>query len=165
MTSSALYRLLALFNIVVLSVLVLDTYVLNQTTHLQIYDHSSSELTRTSVTRSYWSYFIHAKSGEKYQVPENTNMDLSYNDSFYVNRSYLFRKPLSIIYPVGDDQYILYTGLLNSNLFSHLVAAFILVVSFINLLPITLIKGPNLREKLIFSSTSILVVLVVFYFW
>lgn len=54
---------------------------------------------------------------------------------------------------------------LNNGYWGILLALYILAVSFIHLLPWTLIRNKNLNERLIFSGSAVLVVLIFFVFY
>lgn len=69
-----------------------------------------------------------------------------------------------MIYPVEEEYYVIDAGLLNGSLLAKVFITFIALISMVNFSAKRLIKDANLNEKLIFCSTSVLAVVLLFYF-
>jgi len=167
MTKSNLNRRLALLNLIVLIILSFDTYILKPIGKKEIFDIYSSVQTLDVETfgPSHITNFILTRSGHKYREPNNSKCTLEYGDTFYIEKSVLFHKPIHIIYKTPTGFYKLNNGGLNEGYFGLIIFSYILTVSLLNIFSDTVIKRQNLNEKLIFSGTSLLCVLIFFYFF
>ena len=164
MKNPLLNRILAVTNILILAIICSDAFFLPPQRTTQIFDYYSSAETKSSETSSHWSNFIHTRSGLTLREPPNTEKFLQPGDSFYAEKSRLFKRPLRLVYlnQTGNQQ--INNGSINEGGMGILLILFILIISLINTFPVTIIKRINLNERLIFSAAALLCILLLFYF-
>jgi hypothetical protein len=169
MTYFTLHRILALINVFALLVLATDNFLLPVTPVREIYDHRSSVETRNSYrTRGYSTDYINTVSGEEFQIPanwQNSNIGLNDGDTFYVDKSAIFRQPITLYFRWNGGFGRMKMSILNNGYWGSLLALYVLIISLIHLLPWKLIKNDNLSERFIFSGTALLIVLLFFFFY
>ena len=163
-----LHRILAVVNISVLLVLFADSFLLPVTRVPEIYDRRYSIDTHGYRTRGYSTDYIKAVSGDEVQVPANwqySNVGMNEGDSFYLYKSFLFNQSEALHFRWRGNVVRMNLTVLNNGYWGILLALYILAVSFIHLLLLTTIRNKNLNERLIFSGSAVLVVLVFFVFY
>ena len=165
----SIHRILALSNLFLLSLLVTDDFLITPKHSLQVFSYVSSAETRSAnPALSHFSYFIVSKSGKRFQIPANEEgMDHVFNngDTFFVDISRIFNRPVKMDFPLQKGFLSIKTGILNNGFYGKIMMIYILLVSLIHVLPVQIIKRDNLNERLIFSGTAILMVLLFFYFY
>jgi hypothetical protein len=165
-----IHRILASSNLLILLVLVTDNFVITPKRTLEIYNYRSSVETRGSASpiSSHYSYFINTKSGDQFQLPvdgEQKNLGLNEGDTFFVDISRILRRPVRILCSTQAGVLSIRTGIINNGFSGKIMIAYILLVSLIHILPWQIIKRNNLNERLIFSGSAILLVLLFFNFY
>ena len=170
MTYFTLHRILALINVFILLVLAADDFLLPATHVREVYDFRSSFETRGNYRyhNDHTTDYINTVSGEEFQVPANwqySNIGLNKGDTFYVDKSLLFRQPLTLFFRWQGSYAQMKMNILNNGEWGPLLALYILIVSLIQLLPWRLIKNDNLNERFIFSGSALLLVLLFFVFY
>ena len=162
-----LHRKLALSSAIILLVLLTDAVFLHPRTLQQVYNTWNSYETRTRRSSSYDSYFIQSTSGKEYQIPVGSgvfHLYLAPGDTFYVQVSPIFRRPLAITYTWHERPYGWQMGILPT-IWGKLLVGYILAVSLVTLLPWQWTKSDNLYERLTFSGCVLLGLLLFFYFY
>jgi hypothetical protein len=160
-------RTLALANILTIGFLCADTFILRPIRQTEIFDRyeTTETLDADAGTHSHFTNFIHTKSGKRFREPSNSKFSLSSEDTFYIDRSNVLNRPINLICKTDSGIGIVKSGTLNQGYFGVTIAIFIFGVSIINVWQKALIKKPNLNERLLFSGTSILIVLKGLYFY
>jgi len=170
MTYFTLHRTLALINIFILLVLAADEFLLPPAHIREVYDFRSSFETRGNYQyhHDHTTDYINTVSGDEFQVPANwqyRNIGLNKGDTFYVDKSFLFREPLVLLFRWKGGFGLMKMNVLNNGFWGPLLALYILIVSLIQLLPWRLMRNDNLNERFIFSGTALLLVLLFFVFY
>lgn len=167
MYNSKFNRRLALVNVLILVFLCLDTFVLHPTRYLEIFErYETTETLNTEAgTHDYFTNFIHTKSGHRLREPGNSGNTLNWGDTFYVERTNILNRPINLIYKVDHGIETIKSGTLNQGYFGTTIALFIFFVSVINLFPKAIMQRPNLNERLLFSGSAFLIVLIFLYFY
>lgn len=165
-----LHRTLAVINLSILLILAGDTYLLPHTHTRQIYDRRYTVDAKASygTTRRYSTDYIVTKSGEEIQVPhawQFTNIGLNDNDTFYLDKSFLFRQQQALFFHWHSGIAKMSLSVLDDNIYGTVMAVFILIASLLYLLPWTLIKNKNWNERLIFFASAVTILLTFYYFF
>lgn len=164
-----LHRILALVNLFILLLLVADDFWLPVKHVREIYDWRESTETRgRSSLNHHTTEYVLTASGEKFQIPtdwENTNIGLNSGDTFYVDKSLLFRQPVTLYFHRQGSFIPIKMSVLNNNSWGVLLLIYIALVSLLQLPRRQLIKKENLNERLIFSGTALLAVMLFFFFY
>jgi hypothetical protein len=170
MTYFTLHRILALINVFILLALAADDFMLPVSHVREVYDFRSSFETRGGYRyhNDHSTDYINTVSGDEFQVPANwqyRNIGLNKGDTFYIDKSLLFREPLTLFFRWKGGFGKMKMNVLNNGFWGPLLALYILIVSLIQLLPWRLIRNDNLNERFIFSGTALLLVLLFFVFY
>ena len=160
-----MYKILAIINLVVVAVIITDTFVIKPIMKEEVFHIYTSVETRTLRLSSHWTNFIITASGSKYQEPQNTGWQLQPGDKFIVAKSYIFRRPIQLIYSSKGEIKRINCGGLNENYFELMITLYVMLISLIQFFKNPIRARINLNERLIFSGSSLLCVVVFFYFF
>ena len=164
MDTLQLYRLLATTNLLIIFALLADTFIFEPRLKEELFDGYTSVETRNIDVPSHWTNFIIAKSGIKYREPHYVKQSLNYGDTFIVSKSFVFRRPIHLTY-FRPKISVIDCGALNEGWLGLTATIYVVIVSGIALLKKRIVAKRNLNERLIFSGTSILCVILFFYFY
>jgi len=165
MENSKLNRILAWANLLFMFIFISDSFILPKKTYQEIFANASNLYTHGSKSGGYWTYVINTKSGYKYIISRNVGMRLNFGDTLYIDKTTIFKTPLGIIYPTENKYYYLSLGFFNESYLSYMAFAFIAVISILNLTKNRILKNSKKNASLILSSSLILIVCIIFYFW
>ncbi len=167
MNNSATDRVLALLNILILVVLLADTFVFQPKQQVEIFDHYKTidALSSETGTHEYYINYIYTVSGKKIREPYKFNYTLNPGDTFHIERSAMFNRPLNMVFKTDEKLIIASAGILNEGFMGIAVLAFIFIVSIINIFPKPFIQSHVLNKRLLYCGTSFLVVAIFFYFY
>jgi hypothetical protein len=161
---------LSLIGLSLLLILAADTWLIPPAHLFEIYDRGYTADIRGSGTRSgaiphtITLYYILSTTGDKFHIPYELrdSYSLGANDTFYVDRSRLFRQPLTLWYPGSHGFIPMHMEVLNGILFGQLMALYIIVAALAQFLPIIPAKN---KENLSYFSIAIAVFLFIYYFY
>jgi hypothetical protein len=157
-------KLFSIFNIVVVSFFLIDTYLIAPTLIDEIFSEIISE-TSSSRRGSYRNDFIISSKGNKYEVPENVSIVMNVGDTFFVNKSGLCRRPMQIIFPEEGNYYEVDVGLINEKIIVKIMVCYIMIISILSLAKIPIFKNAAHREQLVFLGSFLSLVIIFFYFY
>lgn len=164
MSNHPLNRMLAFTNIIVVIIICSDAFIIKPERTKQLFDFYSSVETKSLETSSHFTNIIHTKSGLIIKEPPGTKIYLQRGDSFYAEKSRLFKRPLHLLYINKAGSHQINNGNINEGWTGLLIISFILIVSLLNIFPAAVIIRRNLNERLIFSGTALLCIVLLFYF-
>jgi hypothetical protein len=159
-----LYRALAVFNLLLCSALVCDTFLLKPVTVTEVFQLYRSTESRTVHLSSHWTNFIVCSSGNRYRETQNTDHDLQSGEEFYVVKSFIFKRPIELRYRQKSGILVTRCGALNEENVVLIVPVYIILISLLLLWKPTVFNNSNVNERLIFSATALLLVVIFFYF-
>lgn len=170
MDSPRLPLYLSLIGLSLLLILAADTWLIPPAHLFEIYDRGYTVDVRASGTRSgavprtITLDYILSTTGDKFHIPYSLRDDYSLgeNDTFYVDRSRLFRQPLTLWYPGSGGFIPLHMEVLNGIWYGQLMALYIVFAALAQFLPIIPAKN---KENLSYYSIAIAVFLVIYYFY
>jgi len=169
MTYFSLRRILALSNMIILLILLADAFLLPATRVQEIYDRRYSTQSGNGYRSHHFSSdFIKAVSGDEVQVPSNwkrTNIGLNGGDTFYVDKSVIFNKPIRLYFPWNGG-----FGRMNINIFINgyggpLLLLYIFIISALALVPHQLIRNEKAADQAVLLASFLIVVLLSLYFF
>ncbi len=167
MNNSSTNRLLALINILIVIILVADTFIFQPRRQAELFDHyeTTEALSSETGTHEYFINYLYTVSGERLREPFDSKYILNPKDTFYIDRSFIFSRPIIFLYKIDGRTDSVKSGVLNQGFLGIVILAFIFFVSIINVFPKLIIRRPNLNERLLFCGISFLAVAVFFYFY
>lgn len=165
METLRLHKTLAILNLVITATFILDTFLLQPVLIEETFYGYSSTETRNVGISSHWTNSIITKSGNTYREPRDTKSSLKYGDTFKVAKSYIFQRPIQLLYTQPNGTIKINCGGLNESYFGLLIAIYIVLVSVINLSKKYIFKNRKISERLIFSATALLFLLVFIFFY
>jgi hypothetical protein len=98
MTNARLNRFLACANIIVLTIIFSDAFIITPVRTKQLFDFYSSVETKSLETSTHFTNIIHTKSWLILKEPPGTKIHLQQGDSLYAEKSRLFKRPLHLLY-------------------------------------------------------------------
>jgi hypothetical protein len=165
MKTSRLHKILAIINLSIIGLLIADTYLLKPIKTKEVFKWYITELTRTAPNFSHSTNFLICNSGNKYREPSHSPYSLNNGDTFYVNKTFLFNRPIALIYPQTNPDTIIKCGGLNESYLIRIAAVYVILVSFLSILNVALFHKINYNERLIFSGSALLCLLIFAFFY
>ena len=163
MKNALFHRVIAYLNLAGLAIMIVDSYWVSAPV-LKIVDH---DVVRTEYTYKYGTtdyLYIFSTSGDRFKVPADTLVTLQQGDTFYVQKSGLFHKQLSLRYPrSGKSMEVCDTGVLRRNVFGEIAAVFVFGLSIINVGARRIIADESMNERLIIGALVGMLILTAFY--
>ena len=160
-----LHKILAVVNLLVASLLFIDSFLIKSIIKTEVFHMYTSTETRNDANDSHWTNFILAESGNEYREPKYDGYSLKYEDTFFVHITPLLRRPIKLVYMQSNPPTVINSGALNESRIGFLSGMFILAASILTLLNLLFFLNENWRERIIFGSTTLLLVLLFFYFF
>lgn len=165
MPKSNLHKGLAIFNLLVVSLLYSDTFIIMPAIRKEVFHTYSSTESRTNLNYSHWTNFIHTETGNKYREPTYKGYSLKYQDTFFVHITFLLRRPIKLIYPQSSPPTVINSGALNESILGKVSSIYIFLASILTFFNGLIFLNINWKERIIFAATSILLIVLFFYFY
>lgn len=165
MKTIRLHRILAIVNLLILLIFVSDTYFIQPVRIKEVFHMYNSVYSHNKYGAGSWTNYIETESGKSYWQPDGTPARLELGDTFFIEKSRMFSKPLHLIYPRSSSDMIIDCGGLNEGWFMKVLSVYIFIVSLITLAGWSVFKNPNYNERLIFSGSTLMAVLIFVYFY
>ena len=167
MSNERLYKTIGAINMGVLLILATDTWFLQPVIKPEIlygYEYIEND-SGIDVPLDSTCFFI-AKPDKKYRLPEGAPHSVDPGDTFYVEKSHLFRTALKFRYRnYSKEEISVKCGTLNEGIYTKIIACFVLIVSLVSLFGIKLFKNINYQERLVFSGMALTAFLIFAYFF
>lgn len=163
MENSLLYRVIGGF-IVLMGVLLLVDGCGRPVTTLERFDRDSVKIYQASgrmgTEPDYW---IVSASGRVIPIPDYTSMSLEHGDTFYLARTWLFKKQMRLTYPVGGRWVSASAELFRGTVTGAVICVMAIAVGAVNLGRRRLIRNQNVSERLLFFTLMGIIVFGMFY--
>jgi hypothetical protein len=153
MKNPTLNRALAYMMLAVLLLLAIDSYVAPPPV-LKIFTQDYTRIEGNSV-----AFYIVGNSGEGYKVPSNTDMSLEKGDTFFVRKSGIFDKMLSITYPGPNKHLKTYNMGVMRSMLGFILAPLALGIAIPNAGKKRIIKDVELNGRLLIAGIFLTVIL------
>lgn len=163
MENPLLYRIIGGF-VFLLAVLLLVDGRGRPVTTLERFDRDSVKIYRASgrmgTEPDYW---IVSASGRVIPIPDYTSMSLEHGDTFYLARTWLFKKQMRLTYPVGGRWVSASVELFRGTVAGAVICVVAAIVGLINVRRRRLINNQNVSERLLFFTLMGIIVFAMFY--
>ena len=129
----------------------------------EVYSHDYPERTRTTSTRSYYSYILQTTAGKEYLIPMPVRGYILHKDTLRVGYSYIFNKPSEISWCNQEGKcYRIGISLLHNNVFFYSFTGSVIIFSFLTLVPLRF--GRQGAFPYLYLLLTIVTVAVLYYF-
>ena len=125
MTTAKTYRLISWGVLFIGLLLIADTFLLPQKQIIEIKSDGHTAIGRTCVRHPHTTYFITSESNHTYNVTEEIWAGTTISEPFTIYRSFIFHKPLKLLWREESGRYIQPINNMNKTWFSYLIVAFL----------------------------------------
>ena len=158
-------QIVAFINLLIVGILVADTYLLPLEEFPAIVKQKTMPYTSSrAASHGYTSWLIRDQNGIQYSVPDDSFHHLSFGDSFTVLRTTLFKKAIKIKYNTDTRTYSRDIGVINETFFGVFVMTLISLFSLIQILAPNFFRSDYVEFKTTIAITSITIVAIFYYF-
>ena len=133
MTFSKIVKYLPFINIILIVILFVDFYVLPTHDILESPDHEMLERSFTNRNKSYLTYSLVSKSGQKYHIPEKLEPLVPTDSDFVAQRTFLLHLKRDVLCHSIYGHRRFNIGYFNSNEFVQILIIGLLIASIFNL--------------------------------
>lgn len=154
---------LAVINIVVMLVLITDTFLLPVKEEYRILKDKDSEKTRDTRS-SYMTYLLTDEQEKEYNVPRDFYLVLDLGEKFIISKTMLFGKAIFINYKLNIPSDQAKIGVINGSWFGTLIPFLIILVSLLLLFYPKLFKPEIKANQTTIIISSFTAVALFFYF-
>lgn len=141
MKTAKTYRLISWGVLFIGLLLIADTFLLPQKQIVEIKSDGHIARSRTSVHHSYTTYFIVSESNHTYNVTEDIWAGTTIGKPFTIYRSFIFHKPVKLLWCEESSCYSQPIGTMNSTWLSYLTLAFLVAWPLLHFLKLVNITG------------------------
>lgn len=164
MNDIRLKKAFGIFNIGIVLLMLVDTYVFPSVYKPEIVAQKKVEQSSSRTSRYFYWYLI-SNLDNKFRVPSATYVKLNPGDSFTVERTGLFKRSIQLSYEYGDSVFSVDNGVLYGSLPGKLGVMLILGISAWMLFFHTTIDQPDdVKLRILLLGTFVALPLAFIYF-
>ena len=162
MKTAKTYRLISWGVLFIGLLLIADTFLLPQKQIIEIKSDGHTAISRTSAHHPHTIYFITSESNHTYNVTEDIWAGTTIGEPFTIYRSFIFHKPLKLLWREESGCYIQPINNMNKTWFSYSILAFLVawpLLYFLKLVNTTSKKYDTLN----YLAPVLAIIMFVFY--
>lgn len=166
MENSVFSRVAAYLCLAGLAIMIIDSYCVPPAT-VEIFDHEDvvpHSGSRQTIGATYDDYRLVSTTGDKMWAPTDTDMNLQAGDTFFIQRSGIFRKIVGGSFPLQGGKTRTYnSGVLRRHAFGWIMVVLVFGLSIVHVGRRKMIRDTFTDDKLIVFLVAAMGVLVAFY--